>query len=322
MAPLTEDFLAPAPSPLPPGLPGPAIPSVADSFPDPFAASPAPPVAAASVFAPQPVPATAAPRAAPPVAPEEAAAVLAPPTWAPPAVAPTTQPASAAQAPTTQANVISFGAEQPAPAQFVGGPGPSAFTLERHSGGPRSGNGPLDWVAFVLAFLAPPLGLVVGVGAIISGSRSRGYATGIAKAAIGIGAALTIVLGTAFVVVTKIDNDQAAHDAIVASSRAYCAKLKSDPTTLSSDTFGWPSPGNTVPESITAMEAYQANWEALAKLAPSGIRSDTEKIAATAKSIVATVTSSQTLNDSGNVAQMQNVVSTSGIHAWVSDFCS
>jgi hypothetical protein len=70
------------------------------------------------------------------------------------------------------------------------------------------------------------------------------------------------------------------------------------------------------------MKTYQASWDALAGLAPSGIRADTQKVADTAKSIIATVKSTQTLNDAGNVAQMQNVVATSGIHGWVSSYCN
>ena len=217
--------------------------------------------------------------------------------------------------------MFSFASGPVVPASFADGFGASAFTLERHGSGARSGNGPLDWIAFVFAFLAPPIGLLLGIGAVIRGSRSRGYAAGIAKAAIGIGAALTLVLGVALAVVSKVNNDQAAHASIVASSRAWCTKLESTPAALSSDTLGWPSPGDTIPSSITAIESYQAYWDSLAKLAPTGIRSDTQKVASAAKSIVATVQSTQTLNDAGNVAQMENVVATSGIHSWVSNYC-
>jgi hypothetical protein len=213
----------------------------------------------------------------------------------------------------------------PAPAVPVAsatGPAPLVFALERRSRPPRSGTGPVDWIAFVLAFLAPPVGLLLGVVAVIIDSRSKGYAAGIAKAAIGIGVALSIVLGVAVVVVTKIDTDQAAHAAIVSSSSAWCTKLKSNPMTLSSDTLGWPSPAATIPASIPAMQGYETYWEGLAKVAPAGIRGDTQKVANTAKSIVAGVQSTQTLNDAGNVAQLQNVVAGSGIHGWVSNYCN
>jgi hypothetical protein len=158
--------------------------------------------------------------------------------------------------------------------------------------------------------------------AVIADSRTKGFAAGPAKAAIGIGAVLSLVLGVAFVVVAKINGDQSAHAAVVASSHAWCTKLESNPATLSSDTLGWPSPGDTIPASITAMKSYQAQWDALVKLAPTGIRSDTQKVADTAKSIIATVQTTQTLNDAGNVAQLQNVVAQSGIHGWVSSYCN
>jgi hypothetical protein len=218
--------------------------------------------------------------------------------------------------------VFSFASEPLAAASFAGGLGDSAFALERHEIRARSGNGPLNWVAFILAFLAPPIGLLLAIGAVVSDSRTKGYAAGIAKAAIGIGAALSVVLGVAFAVVTKINNDQSAHASIVASSRAWCTKLESNPATLSSDTFGWPSPGDTIPASITKITAYEAYWDSLVKLAPPGILSDTQKVAAAATSIVTTVQQTQTLNDSGNVAQLQNVVATSDIHGWVSNYCN
>jgi hypothetical protein len=199
--------------------------------------------------------------------------------------------------------------------------GPGVFALERHQSKVRSGNGVLDWIAFALAFLAPPIGLLVGIGAAVTDSRNKGYVASIAKAAIGIGAALSLVLGVVFVVVSKIDSDQAAHNAIVASSRTWCTKLKANPTTLASDTFGWPSPGNTIPASITAMKAYETSWKSLVVVAPVGIRSDTQKVETAAASIVSSVQSTGTLDDASNVAQMQNVVAASGIQSWVSTYC-
>jgi hypothetical protein len=218
-------------------------------------------------------------------------------------------------------SAYSFAAEPLAPASFGSGAAPTSFTLERHGGRPRSGNGALDWVAFVLAILAPPIGLLLGIVAVVVDSRTKGYVAGIAKAAIGIGAALSLVLGVAVVVQTKINNDQAAHAAIVASSHAWCTKLNANPATLTSDTLGWPSPGDTIPASIKKMKTYEKFWDSLAKVAPAGILSDTQKVAATAKSIAATVQSTQTLNDAGNIAQMQNVVASSGINSWVSNYC-
>jgi hypothetical protein len=207
------------------------------------------------------------------------------------------------------------------PSSFTGSSAVGAFALERHQSHPRSGNGTLDWVAFVLAFVAPPIGLLVGIGAVVSDSRGKGYAASVAKAAIGIGAGLSLVLGVVVVVVGKVDSDHAAHDAIVASSRAYCSKLKSNPATLASNTFGWPAPGDTIAASIPAMKTYDSTWKSLVSVAPKGIRDDTRKVEAAAAGILASVQSTQTLDDASNVSQMQDVVAATRIHAWVSTYC-
>jgi hypothetical protein len=286
--------------------PQPAFPPPHQAFPEPVSAFPAPqPVfpPPAEVFPP---PQSAFPAPSPAASPGFAAqqpVIIEPEPAAPVAAAPVAPP-----------TVLVF----PPSSEPEGG---GAFGLERRQSRPRSANGPLDWVAFVLAFLAPPVGLLLGIGAVVTEPRTKGFVTGLAKAAIGIGAALSLVLGVGLVVYAKVSHDQAAHDAIVASSRGYCSALKSNPATLTSDTFGWPSPGDTIPASITSMKQYEARWDSLVKLAPAGIRADTQKIATTAKSIVAGVVSTQTLDDSSDVAQMQNAVATTGINAWVTNYC-
>jgi hypothetical protein len=261
-------------------------------FPDPVA----PPLAQ---VAPQPV--------APPPAP-----VLSPPPTQQFAMPPTQQ--FAMQPPLLPRTVEA--------SPSTGAVGLGTLALERHHTRTRSGTGALDWVSFVLAFLAPPIGLLVGIGVAISDSRTKGYVASVAKAAIGIGAALSLVLGVALAVVSKIDNDQAAHNAIVASSRAYCAKLRTNPATLTSDTFGWPSPGDTIPDSISAIQGYDATWKSLVAVAPAGILADTKKVEAAAGGILSSVQSTRTLDNANNVAEMQDVVASTGINAWVSDYCS
>jgi hypothetical protein len=208
-----------------------------------------------------------------------------------------------------------------APLSFSSQSAVGAFALERHQSHPRSGNGTLDWVAFALAFLAPPIGLLVGIGAVVSDSRGKGYVGSVAKTAIGIGAGLSLVLGVVVVVAGKIDSDHAAHDAIVVSSRMYCSQLESNPGTLASNTFGWPAPGDTIAKSIPAIKAYDSTWKSLVSVAPTGIRNDTKEVEAAAAGILASVQSTQTLDDESNVAQMQDVVAGTGIRAWVSAYC-
>jgi hypothetical protein len=207
--------------------------------------------------------------------------------------------------------------ESPAPSAF----GIARLGLERHEPSSRSGNSPLDWVAFILAFIAPPLGVIAGIVAIVFGTQTKGFAAGIAKAAVAIGIVLSIALTVGLVVVGKLNSEQAAHDAIVASSRPYCAKLESNPATLASDTYGWPSPGTTIPTSITSIQAYVTYWTDLKAIAPKGIKGGTGQIASAAQSILGSVQKTQTLDDASNVSDMQDAVASSGVPDWVSEYC-
>ena len=303
MAPLTDDVPSPVPAPARPGFeffPNPASPPSAPTAVAPPSAYVAP-QQAPPVLQPPP---QLAPTMPPPLAQEQ---VQMQPQLAQPQLAPTTPPPVAAP---------------PTATPFAGPTGAGAFALERHQTRVRSGNGVLDWIAFVLAFLAPPVGLLAGIGASVADSRNKGYVAGIAKAAIGVGAVLSLVLGVAVVVVSKMDSDQAAHNAIVASSRAYCTKLKADPATLASSTFGWPAPGSTIPASLTAIKSYESSWKSLVAVAPRGILADTKKVEAAAAGIVSSVQANRTLDDADNIAQMQNVIAATGIRTWVSDYCS
>jgi hypothetical protein len=330
MAPLSDDVPSPVSASLSVGSP----PAPAAAFsglisaPPPNTAHPATPTAFPEGFggpgagpSSAPRPADASPEPAVAVRSVSAVLAMAPPPAAPPA-APTLPPVVIPGEDRGEAAPFVFGAEPGAASTFAASAGVGAFGLERRAPHRRSATGPLDWVALVLSVIAPPLGLLAGIGAVIGGVRARGYAAGVAKAAIGIGAALTLVLGVAFIVGAKISNDNAAHEKLVSSSRAWCAGIASDRAALASDTFGWPAPGATIPDSIAAMQSYESRWEKLAGVAPAGIRADTRKVATTAKSIVTSVQTTQTLDDSSNIVDLQNVVATSAIPAWVSDYCS
>lgn len=152
-------------------------------------------------------------------------------------------------------------------------------------------------------------------------SRGKGFTAGITKAALAIAIVLSLGLTVGVVVLSKMQADQAQHNAIAASSVAWCTKLKANPSTLSSSTYGWPAPADTIPDSITAMKAYETFWESATAIAPSGIKSGTSSIASSAKSIVDSVTSTQTLDDAADVSAMQSAVAGSGVQAWVTSYC-
>jgi hypothetical protein len=322
MAPLTDDIplLARAAPVLPPVFPDPE-PDPAPYPPSAGIAQLPPPDVADPLIALPPPPSMASPYSAPPAFQTPTSSPVVPsPTVPSPTVPSPSVSAPPSMPPTGPAEWPILSAEPLAPTPFADAR-VGSLGLERHQPRTRSANGPLDWAAFVVAFVAPPLGALLGVGAAVAGSRTKGYAASIAKAAIGIGAALTLVLGVAFIVYTKVSDDQAAHDAIVASSRAYCAKLESNPAALASDTFGWPAPGETIPASITSMQSYETTWKSLVRLAPAGIRADTQRVESAAASIISSVQSTQTLDDADNVAQMHDVVAETGIKSWVSNYC-
>ncbi len=193
--------------------------------------------------------------------------------------------------------------------------------LERRNATRRPSNGPLDWTSFVLALIAPPLGLIAGIVSLLLSARRSGYTSSIAKAAVAIGSVLSLVLAVGVVVELHLRSQQAAHDAIVASSAAYCAEIKRSPGILHSPTFGWPAPAGTIPESITAMQTYESEWTRLAKIAPSGIRAGTLSVASAAGSIIKSVESTQVLDDAANVTQLQQAAAGSGVTEWVSEYC-
>jgi hypothetical protein len=286
-----------------------------------------------------PVPSTAAQQPAPPqdALPQDAPPqAVEPPQAAPPQAAPpVTPPPVAPQASSPQSPVPgALAGNAAAPSQFdalftspaegssAAGTGAQALALERHVHETRPAASPLDWGALVLAIILPPIGLITAIAAAFLGARNRGFATTVAKAAIGIGAALTVVAIVAAVIGVSLANQQAKHNAIAASSVAFCTKLKANPATLQSPTFGWPAPGDTIPDTITSMQAYEANWASIEAVAPAGIRPGAQKVVAAAQSIISSVQSSQVFDDSNDIAAMTQAASASGIQAWVTDYCN
>jgi hypothetical protein len=201
------------------------------------------------------------------------------------------------------------------------GHGIQDLALERRPRTRQRSTGVIDWVAFVLAFLAPPAGILAGVAALIISSVRNGWTTGIAKAAIAIGLVLTIVLIGAGVVLGNVAKAQAGQDAIVSSSAKWCSAMKANPAVLRSPTYGWPAVGSSIDSSVVAMQRYENFWAGLTKLAPAGIASDTRSFATTAQAIIAGVKSTRVLDDAANTATLAQLVTDSRIPSWVSSYC-
>jgi hypothetical protein len=200
-------------------------------------------------------------------------------------------------------------------------PGVQSLGLERRPRLRVRSTSVFDWIAFVLAFLVPPVGILASVVALVAGWRRRGWTSGIARASLAASLALSAVVGVGGLALGSVLAQGAAHNAVIASSRTFCQELASQPGMVDSSTFAWPALGDTIDSSIAAMQKYATTWAAIARVAPDGIRSDAVLVSSTAEGIVAQDRKTRVLDDAGNVAQMQQVAAASGIPAWVDEYC-
>lgn len=204
------------------------------------------------------------------------------------------------------------------PAGEGGGSGPTPILRPRNR---RKRSVPLDWMALVLAFLVPPVGLVTGIAALIAGSRREGWASPVAAAATSIALVLSLACTAAFVVFADLARDEQAHAGIVESSRDLCAALAASPGVLESDTFGWPAPQSTVAESLAAMIEYEAFWLGVVDVAPEGVRAEATRITTAVRSIIDEVELARIMNPASDRELMRALAGDSRIPAWVEQYC-
>jgi hypothetical protein len=281
---------------------------------DLFASTPvAPP---APVYAPEPafVVEPALPPAPPPTPPIEAC----PPVE--PAYTPTPPPSPA---PDPRAGYPqAYGSEPPptddptAGTQFFGG-GTGDYEeppdLDRTTAGEKA--------AFALAFLVPPVGLIGSIVAAAQSSRRRGWVHGLVRAALAISVVTTIAVSVAGAFAYKAFEDQRRHDALAAASTQFCATVAEQPDMITPPTFGFPAPGDSIPATLESIQAYVDKWNALAAVSPTGIRPDVSRVADAASEIQSTIETTRLVDNEANVANMSNVVGTTGIVAWASEYC-
>jgi hypothetical protein len=179
----------------------------------------------------------------------------------------------------------------------------------------------VEKIGLALAFVVAPLGLIVGIAAAIGSARRRGWVIGIVRATIVVGAILSVGLGILGYYAYTQYQQQLHHDQIASDSAAFCATLKADPSMYQAPTFGWPAVAASIPDSLTAMQAFEDRWTKLAKVSPAGIKGDVTKEATAAKQIIDSVTVARVVDDASNVAVMSSVASSSGIPAWHSQYC-
>jgi hypothetical protein len=313
---------SPAPAPPPLGAPAAERPPKTDAIASLFGGlaetSEAPIVAEAEMFATAP----AAPPA-PVYTPEPAfAAQPAPP------VAPVADPhqdhvASAPPAPASgTASPAGYSAAPPstddptAGTQFFGG-GQGGYEdppdLDRTTTGEK--------VAFVLAFLVPPAGLIASIVAAAQSARRRGWVHGFVKAALVISIVATIAAGIGGAFAYKAFDDAQKHAALEAASGQFCATVAEQPDMITPPTFGFPGPGASIPETVESIQAFIDRFDALADVSPSGIRPDVTRVADVARELLATIEDTRLVDNEQNVAAMTTVAESTGIVAWADEYC-
>jgi hypothetical protein len=275
---------------------------------DLFASSPvAPP---APVYTPEPA-FTAQPT--PPAAP------------APPAPEPVYVPAAEplAPAPAPSAGYTQAFSSTPPPdddpnagTQFFGG-GTGSFEeppdLDRTTAGEK--------VAFALAFVVPPVGLIASIVAAAQSARRRGWVHGFVRAALVISILTTIVAGIGGAFAYKSFEDQQRHAAIEEASAQFCSTVAEQPDMITLPTFGFPGPGPSIPDTVTAIQEYIDRWDALADVSPSGIRQDVTRVADVAREILATIDETRLVDNEANIANMTAVAASTRIPAWATEYC-
>jgi hypothetical protein len=290
-----------APAPELPSFPAEPAAPVAPAFAEQaFTAAPAAPVA--PVYTPEPAFSTE-----PAYTPEAALAA------APPAPTAVYTPAAAPAGPSAP---VPADDDPNAGAQFFGG-GVGEWEeppdLDRTTLSER--------IALILAFLVPPVGLVVSIVAAVRSARVRGWVHRLLRVAIVVGVIMSIgvgILGAYFYGVLEAARQ---HDAVAAASTQFCTTVGENPDMISQPTFGFPAPAASVPDTLTSIQEYVDRWDALAKVSPSGIRTDVTRVADAARGILDTITTTRLVNNDENVAVMSSIAQQTNIVGWAQEYC-
>jgi len=179
----------------------------------------------------------------------------------------------------------------------------------------------LGWASLVLAFFAPPLGLVLSIVARVIARHRHGWRTWPVTLATGVSIALTVLLIVGGFVAGILGTQTAGVDAIVADSAEFCDSLATTPGVLDTAGFGWPTESSSVKKSIAAMTGFRDRWSALAEIAPAGIAGDVQAIATLASNQVDSATVSQSIDPQASLDLVSATTNATGIRAYTTKYC-
>lgn len=192
----------------------------------------------------------------------------------------------------------------------------------------------LDIAALAAAIVLPPVGLVLGIIAIIKGKQIRGWASDLARAAISVSLVMTIV----FVAVggylwftetekaeqlAQVKADQRARALIVKASAPFCEVLAANPSIFGADDpdFGWPA--LDAPEGyLPAIATYSSVWTQLSEVAPAGILDDVTAISQRVAGVVQIASALGNSNRAGDLLGLHEKSDVAGVEAWYFEYCT
>jgi hypothetical protein len=192
----------------------------------------------------------------------------------------------------------------------------------------------LDIAALVGAFLVPPVGFITAIIAIVRGKKVRGWASDLARTAIGVSLVMSVIFAAVggYVTFTEIQKaeqlaaakaEQRAHDLVKTASVPFCDVLAANPTiygTADPD-YGWPAldaPGGY----NAAISAYSAVWVQLAEVAPAGIAEETAAISARVANVVNIANALGASNRAGDLLGLHEKDDLATVESWYVEYCS
>lgn len=180
----------------------------------------------------------------------------------------------------------------------------------------------LDRVALGLAVVVAPLGLVAGVVAAVLSARRHGYVSGLARAAIVVSLALSVVLAAGGVAYSFAARAQAHERALQVNSIPLCAMVAAAPTRMTDPAFGWPAITTTIAAYEQEVAAYSTWWTKLASVAPAPVHSQVVALATVARASNSRMMLSKVIEHDLDYADMQKAAAISTLPTWVKTYCN
>jgi hypothetical protein len=180
----------------------------------------------------------------------------------------------------------------------------------------------VERIGLVLAVLTGPLGLLMAIVTAARGVRRRGWLNGIGRASLALAVISTIMAGIGGYVLWNLRLDQLEHDEVAAASAEFCAAGAADPAIVSAPLLGWPSPGATISDSLTSMQAWTDEWVALAATSPAELRDGLDLLAARGQTIIDAVAGSRIIDRETNEQQITSIEGQSGVAGWYATYCA